>query len=143
MSASHGERGSALVEFAIASTVTLTLIFGMVDYGRALYTDHLVSYGARAGSRYAIVRGSACAVAGCPATSASVQTYVRGLAPGIDPTQLTVTTTWPGGGGCAAGANDPGCPVTVTATYPFKFLVRLMPSFTMQMTSSSTMVISQ
>ena len=31
----------------------------------------------------------------------------------------------------------------MTVTYPFKFLVKLMPSFTMQMTSSSTMVISQ
>ena len=143
MSAAHHERGSALVEFAIASTVTLTLIFGIVDYGRGLYTDHLVSYAARAGSRYAIVRGSACAVAGCPATSASIQTYVRGLAPGVDTASMTVTTTWPGGNGCAAGANDPGCPVTVTVTYPFKFIVKLMPSFTMQMTSASTMVISQ
>ena len=66
---SHHERGSALVEFAIASTVALTLIFGIVDFGRGLYTYHLVSNAARAGSRYAIVRGSACTVAGCPATS--------------------------------------------------------------------------
>ncbi len=144
MSASHGERGSALVEFAIASTVTLMMIFGIIDYGRGLYTYHLVSNAARAGSRYAIVRGSACTVAGCPATSDQIQTFVRGLAPGVDPAQLTVTTSWPGNAaGCAGGANDPGCPVTVTVAYPFKFLVRLMPSFTMQMTSASTMVISQ
>jgi hypothetical protein len=69
---------------------------------------------------------------------------VRGLAPGIDPNSLTVATTWPGNGGtCAAGANNPGCPVTVTVTYPFRFLVRLLPSFTMSMSSASTMVISQ
>jgi Flp pilus assembly protein TadG len=143
VSAPQHERGTALVEFAIASTLALTMIFGIVDFGRGLYTFHLVSNAARAGSRYAIVRGSACAVTGCPATSDQIQTYVRGLAPGIDPNSLTVTTTWPGGTNCAAGANDPGCPVTVTVTYPFKFLVRVLPSFTMSMTSSSTMVISQ
>jgi Flp pilus assembly protein TadG len=144
VSAAHHERGSALVEFAIASTLTLTLIFGIVDFARGLYTYHLVSNAARAGSRYAIVRGSACTVASCPATSDSIQTYVRGLAPGIDPNSLTVATTWPGNGGtCAAGANDAGCPVTVTVTYPFRFMIRLLPSFTMSMSSASTMVISQ
>jgi Flp pilus assembly protein TadG len=144
VSSGRHERGSALVEFAIASTVALTMIFGIIDFARGLYTYHLVSNAARAGSRYAIVHGSACSVAGCPATSDQIQTYVRGLAPGIDPSSLTVATTWPGGGtNCAAGSNDPGCPVTVTVTYPFKFMIRLLPSFTMSMTSASTMVISQ
>jgi len=144
VSGAHAERGSALVEFAIASTVALTMIFGIVDFGRGLYTFHLVSNAARAGSRYAIVRGSACAVAGCPATSDQIQTYVRGLAPGIDPNSLTVTTTWPGGTNCnAASTQNPGCPVTVSVTYPFAFLVRLMPRFSMPMSSSSTMIISQ
>ncbi|HEV2741124.1 MAG TPA: TadE/TadG family type IV pilus assembly protein [Candidatus Elarobacter sp.] len=136
------ERGSALVEFAIASTVALTMIFGIVDFGRGLYTYHLVASAARAGSRYAIVHGSACTVTGCPATSNDIQTYVRGLAPGIDPNSLTVATTWPGG--CLGGnTNGPGCTVTVTVTYPFKFIVALLPSFRMNMSSASTMVISQ
>ena len=41
------------------------------------------------------------------------------------------------------GTNDPGCPVTVTVTYPFKFIVPLLPGFTMNMSSASTMIISQ
>ena len=136
------ERGSALVEFAIASSVALTMIFGIVDFGRGLYTYHLVSNAARAGSRYAIVRGSACTVSGCPASSTDVQTYVRGLAPGIDPNSLAVATTWPGG--CiGANVNGPGCLVTVTVTYPFRFIVPLLPRFTMSMSSASTMIISQ
>jgi Flp pilus assembly protein TadG len=136
------ERGSALVEFAIASTVALTMIFGIIDFGRGLYTYHLVTNAARAGSRYAIVHGSACAVTGCPASSDDIQTYVRGLAPGIDPNSLAVTTTWPGG--CiGANTNGPGCPVTVTVTYPFRFIVPLLPRFTMSMSSASTMSISQ
>jgi Flp pilus assembly protein TadG len=144
VSAAHGERGSALVEFAIASTVALTMIFGIIDFGRGLYTYHLVANAARAGSRFAIVRGNTCAVAGCPVTSAQVQTYVRGLAPGIDPNSLTVTATWPGGADCVGVVNNnPGCPVVVTVTYPFKFMVALLPGFTMSMTSVSQMSISQ
>ena len=139
------ERGSALVEFAVASTVALTMIFGIIDFGRGLYTYHLVANVARAGSRYAMVRGSTCAAAGCPVTSTQVQTYVRALEPGIDPSSLTVTTTWPGGATCIGAANNnPGCPVTVTVTYPFKFMVvPLLPGFTMSMSSASQMSISQ
>ena len=131
------------MEFAIASTVALTMIFGIIDFGRGLYTYHLVAKAARAGSRYAIVRGSNCTLAGCPATSADVQTYVRGLAPGVDPNSLSVVATWPATGCIGATANAPGCPVTVTVTYPFTFLVRLMPNFPMSMSSASTMIISQ
>lgn len=138
------ERGSALVEFAIASTIALTMIFGIIDFGRGLYTYHLVANAARAGSRYAIVRGSACTVTGCPATSDQIQTYVRGLAPGVDPSSLAVVTAWPGGAGCIGAANNgPGCTVTVTVTYPFRFIVPLLPHFTMSMSSASTMIISQ
>ena len=138
------ERGSALVEFAIASTVALTMIFGIVDFGRGLYTYHLVANAARAGSRYAIVRGQTCTASGCPVTATQVQTYVRGLAPGIDPNSLTVNTTWPGGAAClGAFTNNPGCPVTVTATYPFRFIVPLLPGFTMSMSSMSQMSIAQ
>jgi Flp pilus assembly protein TadG len=139
------ERGNALAEFAIVSTAALTLMFGIIDLGRALYTYHLVSSAARQGSRYAIVRGSSCTAAGCPASVDTIQTYVRGLAPGIDPNSLTVTTTWSGAPGCTDPANQgPGCVVAVNASYPFRFIVvPLLPRFTMTIASTSQMVIAQ
>jgi Flp pilus assembly protein TadG len=141
---SVGERGNALVEFALVSTATLTLMLGIIDFGRALYTYHLVANAARSGTRYAMVRGSSCTVAGCPATTDTIQTYVRGLAPGIDPNSLAVTTTWSSGAGCSDPANQgPGCIVDVQASYPFRFIIPLLPSFTMTMSSTSQMVISQ
>jgi Flp pilus assembly protein TadG len=139
----EAERGSAMVEFAIVSTLALTLIFGIIEFGRALYTYHLVSSAARLGSRYAMVRGSACAAAGCPADTGDVQTYVRSLAPGVNPASLAVTTTWSTAPGCISGANDPGCLVTVSVTYPFSFVVPLLPSLTLPLSSASQMVISQ
>lgn len=138
------ERGSTLVEFAIASTLTLTMMLGVVDFSRAFYTYHLVANAARAGARYAMVRGSSCTVTGCPTTSDAVQTYVRGLAPGIDASQLTATTTWAQTSSCNdANGKGPGCIVTVSVSYPFRFVVALLPRFTMTMVSTSKMVISQ
>ncbi|MFN2459636.1 MAG: TadE/TadG family type IV pilus assembly protein [Candidatus Velthaea sp.] len=141
---SVGERGSALVEFGIASTIVLTLIFGIVDFGRALYTYHLVSNAARLGSRYAIVHGSDCTATDCPADATAIQTFVRTQAPGIDPNALTVTTTWSNTAGCrGAPFTSAGCLVAVQVSYPFTFLVPLLPSFTLAMNSTSQMIISQ
>jgi Flp pilus assembly protein TadG len=138
------ERGNALVEFAIASTTMLMLMFGIIDFGRALYTYHLVADGARSGARYAMVRGSTCTVSGCPATADAIQSYVRGLAPGIDPNQLNVTTSYSTGDGCIdPNKQGPGCVVSVQASYTFSFLTPLMPSFRMSMSSTSQVVIAQ
>jgi Flp pilus assembly protein TadG len=140
------DSGSALAEFAIVSTALIVLILGIIDFGAALYTYHLVSNGARLGTRYAIVRGSSCTAAGCPATSAGIQTYVRAQAPGIDPNAMSVSATWPGNAGCSsvsAAYNGPGCVVAVRVQYPFRLIIPLMPSLTLNMTSTSQMVIAQ
>ena len=131
-----GEMGSAVVGFAIVAPILFMLLFGVMDFGRALYTYHFVGYAAREGTRWAIVRGSGCS--GCTAGASDVQTYVKGLATGgIDPTRITVTTTWPN------GDNKAGSPVRVQVQYGFQFLVPFMPSSGITMKSTSQMVISQ
>jgi Flp pilus assembly protein TadG len=138
------ERGSTLAEFAIALTASLTLIVGVIDFGRGLYSNHLVSNLARLGTRYAIVRGTSCTNADCPATVNSIQTYVRGLAPELNQGQIDVQSNWTTGTGCAgAPYKSAGCNVSVQVTYPFTFAgVPLLPSFSMQMRSTSKMIIS-
>lgn len=49
------ESGAALVEFAIISTVLMILMFGIIDFGRALYTKNSLTNAAREGGRYAAV----------------------------------------------------------------------------------------
>jgi hypothetical protein len=108
-----------------------------------LYTYHYLSFAARIGSRYAIVRGSACdnsnGMPDCPnVTSAQIQSYVRGVHyAGIDSTLTAVTVTWPN------GTDNPGDPVNVTVQYPFAFSVPFLPSTTVNMHSTSQVVISQ
>jgi Flp pilus assembly protein TadG len=70
------ERGSAQLEFALVFTLILgPLLFGIMDFSRAMYAYHFVSNAAREASRYAMVRGStwatACSGGNCPCTIAT------------------------------------------------------------------------
>ena len=154
------QRGSTLVEFAFAMTILLSLMMGIIEFGRFLYTYHFLSDVARDGTRYASVRGHTFAGASCTstrpyacdATQANVTTYVQSLTPpGITATSLTVTTTWPGTNpdgttaGCTTNTNSPGCYVEVQVSYPYKFVFPFLPSSATTWTISSTseIVISQ
>jgi Flp pilus assembly protein TadG len=139
-----GEKGQTIVEAAVSVALLLTMLIGVIAGGLMLYTYHYLSYAARLGSRYAIVRGSACdnsnGMPDCPnVTSAKIQTYVKGAVhhTGIDPSQLTVTATWPN------GTDNPGDPVSVRVQYPFPLWVPFAWSGTVTMHSTSQMVISQ
>ena len=138
---SRDEHGSALVEFAITIPVVLAMLFGILDFGRALYTYDLVTGAAQVGSRYAMVRGPNCTGSSCTATSASIQTYVRSTLPSSDSANLNLTATWPAATGCVGGAPAAGCPVLVNAAYAFTFMFPL--TLTIQINSGSQMIISR
>jgi len=156
------EKGSELVEFSVSVLVLLMVCFGIIDVSRAMYAYHFVSHAAQEGSRYAIVRGAdwktSCATSpppafvqsfDCAASSTDVQNYVRSLVlPGIDPSQVSVTTTWTGTtpgctGNCAAcsPSNSQGCIVMVQIQYPFSFLLPFLPRSSLSFTGSSVKVI--
>ena len=50
------QRGAALVELAIVSGVFFTVIFGILEFGRLLWTHNALQDAARRGARYATVR---------------------------------------------------------------------------------------
>jgi Flp pilus assembly protein TadG len=155
----RSQRGSVLVEFAIVSMAALTLIFGIIDFARAIYTLHLVSEVSREGARYAIVNGSTACPGGNPIPD-PLQSYVSAQAPLAGPGTLTVTTTCANAAicgsttatncsnasGCTASAapyNSSGCLVSVRVDYTFHFLIPIVSMQTLPMTGTSTMVISQ
>ena len=49
------ERGSTLVEFAIGVTVFATALFGVIEFGRALWVHNALTDAARRGARYAVL----------------------------------------------------------------------------------------
>jgi hypothetical protein len=152
LTAVRNDEGAAIVEFILSAIILISLVFGIIALSMAMYSLHFVSYAAREGTRYAIVRGSSCPgiLPGCPApgSGVDVQTYLRGLTyPGINTNKMTVTTTWSGGGtACtpsSAPCDNPGNLVHVTVSYRFPLNIPYLPSQTLTMTSTSEMVISQ
>jgi Flp pilus assembly protein TadG len=142
----RGDRGSELVEFAFAVTVLLSLVFGIIGFAQAAYAYHFVSHAAREATRYASVRGLTCSplLTNCPATDTEIQTYVQNLAPlGINASKLTVNATWPATEGCPPGpSNAAGCPVQVSVQYAFTYL-QFLQLPTLNISSTSEMVISE
>src|ERR1041385_5480890 len=49
------ERGASLLEFAIAATVFLTVLFAIVEFGRSLWVHNSLTDAARRGARYAVL----------------------------------------------------------------------------------------
>lgn len=159
-----GENGAVLVESAITIVLLFVMLFGVIDFGRALYTYHFVANAAREASRWASVNGYSCTSDpacpnGGPASAANVQMYVENTAPpGIGTANsvqmcpppstsagvLGVCASWPGNGtlACPSGSNSPGCPVQVTVSYNFGFLVPLIHRGVLPMSSSSETTIS-
>jgi Flp pilus assembly protein TadG len=157
------QRGTSMVENAITLGLLLTLLFGIIDFGRALYTYHLVDNAARLGARFAMVRGAKCSHTAtgtdpwpCPIvppdSSSEIQQYVQQQSILLGLGNVTVVPSWTGQDasgnpypGCTQDGiyNDRGCPVSVTVTYNFQFLAPLMPNGTIAMRSTSQMVISQ
>ena len=147
------EEGATLVEAAVGMVIILALFIGLLEICLALYASHFVADAAREASRYAIVRGSmSCSdspnLTNCNATSDEIQAWVRSLGyPGINPQQLSVTTTWPSSGSdcypSASPCNNPGNLVKVAVTYAFPLDIPLWKRATINLSSASEMVISQ
>lgn len=151
------EQGASIVEIAVVSTLFFAMLIGAFQMMLALYTFHFVSEAAREASRYAIVRGStSCtntpALSNCNATATQIQSYIRGIAyPGITSSNLNITTAWLQASttyprtwsSCAGSCNAPGNQVKVVATYAYSLSVPFVPKASLNLTSTSEMVITQ
>jgi Flp pilus assembly protein TadG len=149
-----GEDGNSLVEYALVFMFFMSMVLGIVDFSRVLYTYHFLSNVAREATRYAAVRGSTCNDdSSCSAATPDagpaalgntvIQDYVKTIVPpGVNPNppDLTTTPSWPGTGTCA-GLNNPGCPVEVQVSYQFHFVVPFIRTTPLTLSSSSEMII--
>jgi Flp pilus assembly protein TadG len=143
------DRGQTVVEAVLCTLILLMLLIGVMEVSMALYTYHFISDAAREGTRYAIVRGSACTDSDCPATAAAISTYVTGLG---FLNSMTVTTTWSQGPGptctppscCSStSCNNPGNLVQVSVQYQIPLVLPFKSVTNVTMNSTSQMLISQ
>ncbi len=57
-SLSNDQRGATLVEFAIGATVFLSVMFAVLEFGRALWVHNALTDAARRGARYAVLHAA-------------------------------------------------------------------------------------
>ena len=132
----HNERGSTLVEFAIGVTVFTMVMFGVVEFGRALWTHNALTDAARRGARYAVLHAAGdinqvknVVVFGNPAGTGNPMLDNLGTA--------NVTVSYNN-----FGLNDGTVTVSITS-YQFRFAIPIvgtsitMPSYSTTLTGES------
>ncbi|WP_109489263.1 TadE/TadG family type IV pilus assembly protein [Occallatibacter savannae] len=148
------DRGSEMVEFALASCIWIAAAFMIMYVSFALYTAHFVANAANEAARYASVRGSSWSgsctskTLDCTASSTDISQYVASMVPpGISRSSISVSTSWPGttstGTACdtADGSNGPNCTVNVTVSYNFSFPIPFVSNSQRLFSSTSQMTI--
>lgn len=154
-----GSEGATLVEFALSSSVLFLLLIGIMEVCLAFFAYHYVNEAAREASRWAMVRGSqSCtntpALTDCGASQTDIQNYVKNLGyPSILANNTTVTVNWMTASatqpttwsscGTSLACKIPGNAVQVTVLYAFPLTIPFMPSKTLNLQSTSQVVISQ
>jgi hypothetical protein len=116
------ENGNTLVEYALVFVVFMAMLWGIIEFSRALYAYHFVDHAAKSATRWAAVNGLTCnsdaggsdpgscsapvtctngnctlCASGCsPATATDISNYVKMITPlGIDPNQVATVVSWP------------------------------------------------
>jgi Flp pilus assembly protein TadG len=99
------DRGTAAVEFALVLPVLLLIVFGLIDFGRALNAQISLTGAAREGARLAALGYS----------DADVQSRVTAAAPSLSGVTATVVASCQPGAGPTANAQ-------VNVSYTFSFI---------------------
>lgn len=112
------ESGVALLEFAILVSLLLFLVFGTIDFGRALFTSNNLTAAAREGARYGARLTNPGAYLSAIRDTAASKMSPFGNAP-VDAASQVVVTCLPS---CATGQLQA---VQVQINYPFTWLTPL------------------
>jgi len=127
-----GEAGVAAVEMALVLPILLVILFGIIDFGLALYTKEVLANASREGARQGI-RFVTPALTDSDIETITKDTLDKGY---LDSSKATVTVTNAGSGF--------GTDLTVNIQYLFDFLVvsAFVPGMSSQITLQSTTVMS-
>jgi Flp pilus assembly protein TadG len=121
-------RGAAAVEFAIVAPIFVLLVFGMIEYGRMVMVQQVITNASREGARRAVLDG---------VTATDVQTTVNTYLTNGTVSGATVTLNPTNPASATAGQ-----PVTVTVSVPYTAVSWLPSPFFLgstTMTAASTM----
>jgi Flp pilus assembly protein TadG len=103
----RNRRGAAVVEFAVVSPVFFLLVFGMIEYGRMVMVQQLLTNAAREGARVGVLDSSTASE-----VRAAVKSYLTAANVNLTDDKIAITPANPSSAGY-------GQPVTVTVSVPF------------------------
>jgi Flp pilus assembly protein TadG len=129
----RSQKGQSLVEMAFAAILFFTLLFSVLEFGRALWTYNSIIQSTRAGARWAVVnvggngdstdidRTKNIVVYGDPDTSTGIP-----VVPGLDKTMVNVSVV-------TVDSDSSGNPInqkiSVTVSgFQFQFIVPIAPT---------------
>lgn len=120
------QSGQATVEFALASVVFLLMLFGTIDFGRAIFVLSDLHNATREGTRYGIIR---------PTDTGGIKDRVvqMGIGTGVTASMVSVTCS---GAGCVSGGT-----VNVSASVTFQAVTQSflgIPAITLTSATSAT-----
>lgn len=112
----NGKKGAALVEMAIILPFLFLIVFGIFEFGRAMYITNTLNNAARYGARLAVVSTS-------PLNIASLTTEIKNHTPlsaaDLDIIDISIPN----------GSPSSGTAVTVTVLLPFTPIIPIMEDF--------------
>ncbi len=97
--------GTAVVEFALVAPVFFLLVFGMIEFGRMVMVQQIITNASREGARIAVLDGTSAAEVNATVNNYLQNARISGATIIIDPPEPNT-----------AGY---GTPVSVTVTVPF------------------------
>jgi len=161
MRQSH-RQAQAMVEFALLTPLFFLLLFGLVDFGRAIYFYNSIAHGAREAARYAVAmdhggdtdvairqqaRFDLFSIPVEASTSCSPDLCAIPSPPVGNQAYVQVSPTYDGRQALQAGASSPGVsthyPLTITVTFYFRPVTPIISQLvgnTLTLTVQSTMV---
>jgi len=101
----RNRRGAAVVEFALVAPVFFVMVLGMIEYGRLVMVQQILTNSSREGCRVAVLDGATTSQ-----VTTQVSTYLSNAS--INGATVTVNPSPPSSAGY-------GAPVTVTVTISF------------------------
>ncbi len=107
--------GASAVEFAVVAPVFFLLVFGIIEFGRMVMVQQMMTNAAREGARRAVLSGATA-----NEVNTTIVNYMASANLNVTTTDITLDPTDP-------GAAEYGDPITVTLTVPFS-RVSWMPS---------------
>lgn len=114
------ESGVALLEFALFTTLLLLLVFGAIDFGRALFTANNLTSAAREGARY----GAALAIPDTGLIRTRVlSSYSRFGNDSLLRSEVAINCP-PAGAACVGGMQQ----IEVTISHPFTWTNLIVPA---------------